>query len=212
MLRRLVKQLCARKGGRLSTFHDVLRGLLLLPGATYSCVADRVSGDLVAEAGEEPVDPAVVVRWARAAADFLAAAEDDLDDLMITSRWSYRLVRPVDDGDRGPLLLHLCLDRSRANLAVARRELSRVRLAAAEMVPQPRVPAPPPAQTLPAVGPPARAGCRRRSRPRRRGRHRRAHPDRPRPSGRWRRRRGPRCSRRPSPGDSQAFFPASAGR
>jgi hypothetical protein len=127
--------------------HDVLRGLLLLPGATYSCVADRASGELVAEAGGGPTDPAVVVRWARSAADFLAEADDDLDDLMITSRWSYRLVRAVDDGGRGPVLLHLCLDRSRANLAAARRELSRVRLDATEVAPQPPGPVPSPAKT-----------------------------------------------------------------
>lgn len=112
----------------MSTIHDVLRELLLLPGATYSCAAVRASGELVAEAGGEPVDPAVVLRWARTAADFLADADDDLDDLMVTSRRSYRLVRPIQGGGHEPLLLHLCLDRSRANLAAARHELTRVRL------------------------------------------------------------------------------------
>ncbi|MHA6782403.1 hypothetical protein ACVGOW_15655 [Pseudonocardia saturnea] len=138
----------------MTMIDDVLRGLLLLPGATYSCVAVRASGELVAEAGGEPIDPAVVVRWARSAADFLAGAGDDLDDLMITSRWSYRLVRPVDDAGRGPLLLLLCLDRSRANLAVARRELSRVRLDAAEVAPQPRSATLSPAKTSSQVDPP----------------------------------------------------------
>ncbi|GEC17724.1 hypothetical protein PHY01_00070 [Pseudonocardia hydrocarbonoxydans] len=94
---------------------------------------------MVAQAGSAPADPAAVVRWARSAADLLAADDDDLDDLMITSRRSYRLVRLLDGGELGPLLLHVCLDRNRANLAVARRELSRSRLE-----PEP-VHAPPPA-------------------------------------------------------------------
>jgi hypothetical protein len=173
LLRRAVKQFAAGKGGRLTTIHDVLRELLLLPGATYSCAAVRVSGELVGEAGSEPVDPATVVRWARSAAEFLAAADDDLDDLMVTSRRSYRLVRPVDGGRHGPLLLHLCLDRTRANLAAARRELALVRLdvapqtlppalisataGTAEWAPLPRrVPAaipPPAARTLPTRAP-----------------------------------------------------------
>ncbi|MBW0119208.1 hypothetical protein, partial [Pseudonocardia abyssalis] len=110
----------------MSTIHDVLRELLQLPGATYSCAAVRASGDVVAAAGAESLDPAAVVRWARTAADLLA--DDDLDDLMVTSRRSYLLVRPVDGGRHGPLLVALRLDRSRANLAAARRELAMVRL------------------------------------------------------------------------------------
>ncbi|QJY48366.1 hypothetical protein [Pseudonocardia broussonetiae] len=112
----------------MTTIHTVLRELLQIPGATYACAAARSGGELLAEAGAEPVDPAVVVRWARSAADFLANADDELDDLMVSSRRSYRLVRPVDAPGSGPLLLVLCLDRARANLAVGRRELARVRL------------------------------------------------------------------------------------
>lgn len=112
----------------MATIHTVLRELLQIPGATYACAAARTGDELLAEAGAEPVDPAVVVRWARSAADLLAAADDELDDLMVTSRRSYRLVRPVDAPGLGPLLLVLRLDRARANLAVARRELARVRL------------------------------------------------------------------------------------
>lgn len=100
---------------------------------------------MVAEAGADPVDPAVVRRWARSAADALAGADDDLDDLMVTSRLAYRLVRQVDGGQHGPLLLQLSLDRSRANLAAARRELALVRIESAA--------SPPPAVTPPAAVP-----------------------------------------------------------
>ncbi|GAA3235713.1 hypothetical protein GCM10017691_33320 [Pseudonocardia petroleophila] len=141
----------------MSTIHDVLRELLQMPGATYSCAAVRASGDVVAEAGAEPVDPAAVVRWARTAADLLADADDDLEDLMVTSRRSYRIVRPVDGGERGPLLLLLCLDRSRATLAAARRELALVRLVDAPPAPSALPPGvievPPPSQAL--AAPPA---------------------------------------------------------
>lgn len=103
---------------------------------------------MVAEAGAEPVDPAVVLRWARTAADVLADAGDDLDDLMVTSRRAYRLVRPVDGGQHGPLLLQLSLDRSRANLAAARRELALVRIESS-IPPPPAVTSPGPLPPLP---------------------------------------------------------------
>lgn len=47
---------------------------------------------------------------------------------MITSRRSYRLLRVLEAGSRRPVLVHLCLDRARSNLALARRELATVRV------------------------------------------------------------------------------------
>jgi hypothetical protein len=57
---------------------------------------------------------------------FGTTSGDELDDVMITGRRSYHLVRPL--GPDASVLVYLRLDRSRSNLAAARRELATVRL------------------------------------------------------------------------------------
>ena len=114
---------------------DALHALLRLPGATYSCVVERDSGRVLAEVGNgeagsgdsEGVVPYSVPRWGTAvAAMFGTTSGDELDDVMITGRRSYHLVRPL--GPDASVLVYLRLDRSRSNLAAARRELATVRL------------------------------------------------------------------------------------
>ena len=113
---------------------DALHSLLRLPGATYSCVVERDSGRVLAEVGQgesasgdsEGVVPYSVPRWGTAvAAMFDSTSGDELDDVMITGRRSYHLVRPIGPG--ASVLVYLRLDRSRSNLAAARRELATVR-------------------------------------------------------------------------------------
>lgn len=115
---------------------DALHSLLRLSGATYSCVVERDSGRVLAEVGQgeaasgdsEGVVPYSVPRWGTAvAAMFDSTSGDELDDVMITGRRSYHLVRPIGPG--ASVLVYLRLDRSRSNLAAARRELATVRLA-----------------------------------------------------------------------------------
>ena len=115
---------------------DALHTLLRLPGATYACVVERDSGRVLAELGQgeastgdsEGVVAYSVPRWGTAvAAMFGATSGDELDDVMITGRRSYHLVRPLGAG--AAVLVYLRLDRSRSNLAAARRELAAVRLA-----------------------------------------------------------------------------------
>ena len=114
---------------------DALHSLLRLPGATYSCVVERDSGRVLAEVGSgeaasgdsEGVVPYSVPRWGTAvAAMFDSTSGDELDDVMITGRRSYHLVRPIGPG--ASVLVYLRLDRSRSNLAAARREVATVRL------------------------------------------------------------------------------------
>ena len=113
---------------------DALHGLLRLPGATYSCVVERDTGRVLAEAGNgeggagdgEGVVPYSVARWGTAvAAMFEATSGDELDDVMITGRRSYHLLRAL--GPTASVLVYLRLDRSRSNLAAARRELATVK-------------------------------------------------------------------------------------
>lgn len=111
------------------TIREVLLELLDLPGATYSCVADRATGALLDEVGVSTVAPSAVVELGGSAAGFLGiVAGDGMDDLMLTSHRSYHLVRPVVAESRQPLMIYLCLDRGRSNLAMARRELAAPRL------------------------------------------------------------------------------------
>jgi hypothetical protein len=113
---------------------DALTGLLRLPGATYCCVVERDTGRVLAEVGRgeggagdgEGVVPYSVARWGTAvAAMFDSTSGDDLDDVMITGRRSYHLVRPL--GPTASVLVYLRLNRARSNLAAARRELAAVR-------------------------------------------------------------------------------------
>jgi hypothetical protein len=134
---------CGAEESSVVTFREVLLELLDLPGATYSCVADRATGVLLDEVGASSVAPTAVVELGGSAAGFLSfVAGDGLDDLMLTSHRSYHLVRPVVADSRPPLMIYLCLDRGRSNLAAARRELAapslHKRLAAATAGPRPR--------------------------------------------------------------------------
>ncbi len=125
----------ARGHNTVMALADALQALLRLPGATYSCVVERDSGRVLAEVGNgeagsgdsEGVVPYSVPRWGTAvAAMFGTTSGDELDDVMITGRRSYHLVRPL--GPDASVLVYLRLDRSRSNLAAARRELATVRL------------------------------------------------------------------------------------
>jgi hypothetical protein len=140
---------------------EALEGLLRLPGATYSCVVERDSGRVLAEVGHgeagagdpEGVVPYSVARWGTAvAAMFDTTAGDELDDVMIAGRRSYHLVRPL--GVTTSVLVYLRLDRTRSNLAAARRELAGVRWSAAA----PAVPRARPASAVPVAVPPPRSG------------------------------------------------------
>ena len=92
------------------TIRDMVLGLLDLPGSRYSCVAERESGRILIESGAATVDPTVVLRWGMEASAALG---------------NYHLVRPL--GASQSLLVYLCVDRARVNLASARRELAAAR-------------------------------------------------------------------------------------
>lgn len=131
----------------MTTIRDALRQLLQLAGARYSCVADEATGRVLVELGAaDPAAPVAALEWGGAAARYFAAGDvDDLDDLMVTSRRAYHLVRRVAPSSSPPLLVYLCLDRARGNLAAARRELGMVRLQgllATEAAPSSEVSAP----------------------------------------------------------------------
>ena len=104
------------------------------------------NGDIVAEAGEVMLEPAIVLRWGMEASSVLEkSAGGGMEDLILTSGGHYHLVRPL--GDARSLLVYLCVERARANLALARRELAATRPEAAV----PRRPSLAPTLRLPAA-------------------------------------------------------------
>lgn len=108
-------------------FGDLLQKLLRIPGASYCCIADGARGTVVEDAGatDGAVHLAVLGRGT-AAAGYLAGAHDELaeiDELIVTTRRAYHLVRELD-GSSEPLLVYLRLDRPRADLAAGRRALA----------------------------------------------------------------------------------------
>lgn len=106
-------------------FSAALREMVTIPGARYSCVADDVTGDVLAEHGRPGTDPAAAVRWgSRLRAALRPAGE--LEDVMITAEGTYHLLRLVRT-DARTVLVHLSVDRARGNLAMARRALGAVR-------------------------------------------------------------------------------------
>jgi hypothetical protein len=51
---------------------------------------------------------------------------DSIDDILITLRHQYHVIRPVQSRSGKGLFIYLALDRQRANLAMARHQLARV--------------------------------------------------------------------------------------
>ena len=85
--------------------------------------------------------PMAVLGWGVTAAGYLdTVANDELDDLIVTSRRAYHLVRQLDGPDGEFLLVYLRLDRPRANLAMARRALAGVQIEPASTTPPVPVP------------------------------------------------------------------------
>ncbi|MBW0104065.1 hypothetical protein [Pseudonocardia sp. KRD291] len=130
----------------MRTFSEALRTVTSLPGALYSCVTEQSSGTVLAEDGTRPPGATPVLGWGRLVTESLAG-HGDLEDLTITEVRHYHLLRRIRIPDRGPLLVYLHLDRSRANLGQARLALSTLGLPGANPGPEATGAVPP--QALP---------------------------------------------------------------
>ena len=101
-----------------------------IDGFLLACLVDASTGMVIAAAqNHEDLQLSAAAAGAADMADVLAllagqlAASDGLDDVMMTFSNHFHLIRPVLPSAGPALLLLVILDRQRANLALARREL-----------------------------------------------------------------------------------------
>ena len=108
-------------------FDGIINELLKTDGAMAAAVVDYSSGMLLAGAGTSSMDLEIaaagnteVVR-AKMKTMKLLALNETIDDILITLGEQYHLLRPVSRQDG--LFLYFVLDKSKSNLALARRSL-----------------------------------------------------------------------------------------
>ncbi|HKI01894.1 MAG TPA: hypothetical protein VKK31_07945 [Thermoanaerobaculia bacterium] len=103
--------------------------LMEIEGATGCCLVDSSSGMVLAQVGGGPAfnleiaaaGNTEVVRSKRKTMKALDL-KDTIEDILITLNRQYHLIRPLRNNEA--LFLYLVLDKSRANLAMARHVLA----------------------------------------------------------------------------------------
>ncbi|MER7948962.1 hypothetical protein ABTY59_16395 [Streptomyces sp. NPDC096079] len=115
---------------------ECLLEAMALPGARGASLVDWTSGLALGTAGDSPVGDhettaAETAELARSAAEFdsfTAMGEDPgegppVEDLIVTTRAGYHVLRFVETAFDSSVFLHLWLDRDAGNLALARLRL-----------------------------------------------------------------------------------------
>ncbi|SED23778.1 hypothetical protein [Streptomyces sp. TLI_105] len=115
---------------------ECLLEAMALPGARGASLVDWTSGLALGTAGDSPVGDhettaAETAELARSAAEFdsFTAADGDpgadlpVEDLILTTRAGYHVLRFVETSFDSSVFLHLWLDRDSGNLALARLRL-----------------------------------------------------------------------------------------
>ncbi|WP_436774068.1 hypothetical protein [Yinghuangia sp. YIM S09857] len=116
---------------------ECLHEAMELPGALGASVVEWVSGLALGAVGESPngdheATAAETAELARLAAEYAAfsvpearyiAAETPVEDIIVTTRTGFHLLRFVETQFDSSVFVHLWLDRSTANLALSRLRL-----------------------------------------------------------------------------------------
>ncbi|WTW95577.1 hypothetical protein OG216_20290 [Streptomycetaceae bacterium NBC_01309] len=116
---------------------ECLHEAMDLPGALGASVVEWVSGLALGAVGESPngdheATAAETAELARLAAEYAAfsapearyiAAETPVEDIIVTTRTGFHLLRFVETQFDSSVFVHLWLDRSTANLALSRLRL-----------------------------------------------------------------------------------------
>ena len=116
----------------MAQLDNVIADLLAIEGANGAAIVDIDSGMALAAGGTPGFDLNVaaagntdVVRSKLRAMELLGIQEQ-IEDILITLESQYHLIRPLTARSGHGLFLYLSLDRSRANLAMARHHLRRI--------------------------------------------------------------------------------------
>jgi hypothetical protein len=114
----------------MATTKETLPKLMEIDGCLGCCIVDSNSGMMLGASGGGPLSLEVaaagnteVVRSKRKTMKALNL-NDSIEDMLITLGRQYHLIRPLSINDA--LFIYLVLDRSKANLAMARHQLSQI--------------------------------------------------------------------------------------
>ena len=114
----------------MSTLDEAIKQLLSIEGATGAAVVDYSSGMALAQGGSPGFDLGVaaagnsnvVTAKLRTMADL--GLDGDIEDVLITLGGQYHLINVLNSSGSKGLFVYLVLDRSYANLALARHKLN----------------------------------------------------------------------------------------
>src|SRR6476619_4055572 len=115
----------------MSNIKEALTKIMQLDGALGACIVDSNSGMMLgSEGGSGPMNLEVaaagnteVVRSKRKTMKALNLG-DHIEDILITLGRQYHIIRPLSSNDA--LFIYVALDKTRANLAMARYQLSAI--------------------------------------------------------------------------------------
>lgn len=114
----------------VSELGTVLAGVRRINGMERACIVDPLTGAIMGSVPDP--DDATLPVLAGGAADIAGALElvagrlavkGGVEDVIVTLSDHYYLIRPLEEGSGQPLLLLVTLERSKANLALARHEI-----------------------------------------------------------------------------------------
>ena len=114
----------------MATPKETLPKLMEIDGCLGTCIVDSNSGMMLGAAGGGAVNLEIaaagnteVVRAKRKTMKALSLG-DHIEDILITLGRQYHLIRPLSSNDA--LFIYVMLDKSKANLAMARHVLSQL--------------------------------------------------------------------------------------
>lgn len=114
----------------MATAKETLPKLMDIDGCIGCCIVDSNSGMMLGAAGGGPLSLEVaaagnteVVRSKRKTMKALSLS-DQIEDMLITLGKQYHLIRPLASNDA--LFIYIVLDKSKANLAMARHQLTAI--------------------------------------------------------------------------------------
>ena len=113
----------------MSNLNESLSQLIAVDGALCAAIVDSASGMLLGSAGggvDMELAAAGNTEVVRAKVKTMRALglDDVIDDILITLGKAYHIIRPLQKHDG--LFVYLVLDKSKANLALARRKVQEV--------------------------------------------------------------------------------------